>query len=376
MALAKQSSGFYNKSMKNILTLFIISLLCTLFPAPSNAQGMLGAVKKAIAAAKQKLPSRSGNQAKRAAAAEKKAAQKAVKTVQRQQIAEAVAQANRAWKARNFQVIRDKNALGNWALAQSLRKTSPLYQAAVKDVAFVRAHASAAAPYVKRDVVHVNSVPYFRLAYKANRIFIATDINDGSRWQLSKLVQAVRQGNPGKKLVVASPYFPESKQLFTAGSYARFQQENGTDILVQTILAQGEAILIPLKQQPGGSVQNNLRAWTEILQPHYEAASFGRTDEVLIVIAPAKFIEGSAGSLRKAYMAPPFLNKDISLTFSIRTNNKSNLTDYKWGMVMARTRYHLKAPYQSGWTQNAFVEEVPAQIADAVGTNYIIRVCP
>ena len=123
-------------------------------------------------------------------------------------------------------------------------------------------------------------------------------------------------------------------------------------------------------------MQNNLRAWTEILQPHYEAAAFGRTDEVLIVIAPAQFIEGNAGSLRKAYMAPSFLNRDTPITFSFRTDSKTNLTDYKWGMVTAKTSFNLKAPYQSGWTQNAFVEEVPLEIADAVGTNYFIRVCP
>lgn len=368
MALAKQSGALYNKSMKNTLTFLITALLCTSFPTLSNAQGWKGAAKKAVSNAEQK--------AAKTLPTLKVATQNAGKKVQHAQISEALLRANRLWRVRNFQNNRDKNALSHWALAQSLRKTSPIYQSAVKDVSFVRAHAAKAAPYVKRDVVHVNSVAYNRLTRKANRIFIAADINDGTRWQLSKLIQSVRKNNPGKKLVVASPYFPESNQLFTAGSYARFQQENGADILVQTILQQGEAILIPLKQQLGGSVQNNLRAWTEILQPHYEAAAFGRTDEVLIVIAPAQFIEGNAGSLRKAYMAPSFLNRDTSLTFSFRTNSKANLTDYKWGMVTAKTSFNLKAPYQSGWTQNAFVEEVPLEIADAVGTNYFIRVCP
>ena len=368
MALAKRSFGFYNKSMKNTLTLLITALLCTLFPALSDAQGWKGAAKKAVSNAEQKVA--------HSVPALKNSTKNAVKRVQHSQITQAITQANRLWQLRNLQSARDKNALSNWALSQSLRKTSPLYHAAAKDVAFVRANASQAAPNVKRDVVHVNSVSYRRLTSNANRIFIAADLNEGTRWQLSKLVQAVRKNNAGKKLVVASPYFPESKQLFTAGSYARFQQENGADLLVQTILEQGEAILIPLKQQKGGSVQNNLTAWTQLLQPHYAAASFGRTDEVLIVIAPARFIEGNAGSLRKAYMAPPMLNRDKAITVSFRTNNKANLTDYKWGIVTAKTRFHLKAPYQNGWTQNAFVEEVPPEIADAVGTNYFIRVCP
>ena len=354
--------------MKKTLTLFITALLCTSFPTLSAAQGWKGAAKKAISNAEQK--------AARSASALKNTTKNITHRVQPSQIEQAVSQAHRLWRLHRLQSTRDNIALSNWALTQSLRNTSPLYHAAAKDIAFVRTHAGDAIAHVKRDVVHINSVSYRHLTRGANRIFIAADLNEGSRWQLSKLVQAVRKNNAGKKLVVASPYFPESKQLFSAGSYARFQQENGADILVQTILTQGEAILIPLKQQPGGSVQNNLTAWNQILQPYYEAAAFGRTDEVLIVIAPAHFIEGNAGSLRSAYMAPPMHNRDKAITVSFRTNNNANLTDYKWGIVMAKTSFHLKAPYQTGWTQNAFVEEVPLEIADAVGTNYFIRVCP
>ena len=213
--------------MKNTLTFLITALLCTSFPTLSNAQGWKGAAKKAVSNAEQKVA--------KTLPTLKIATQNAGKKVQHAQISEALLRANRLWRVRNFQNNRDKNALSHWALAQSLRKTSPIYQSAVKDVSFVRAHAAKAAPSVKRDVVHVNSVAYNRLTRKANRIFIAADINDGTRWQLSKLIQSVRKNNPGKKLVVASPYFPESNQLFTAGSYARFQQENGADILVQTI---------------------------------------------------------------------------------------------------------------------------------------------
>lgn len=358
MALVLGPGQTYNNSMNKTLTLMLTSLFILAFSGAAQAQrGKLPAVK---------VP---------ANAMEKAAKSALPKTFYNPSIGSAITQAQHMWKLRALRQQRDVNAVKVWAGEQNLLPDSKLYQAATKDVSYLRTHLKKVDVLIDRNVVHVNSVPYAKLLRGKNRIFIATEWNEGAKLQLSNLLTNLRMLNPEKQIVVASPYFP-AEETYKSGSYMAFQQKNGSDAFVKTVLRDSNAMLIPLTTEEGATVQNTLASWSDELQPYYAAASFGKTDEVLVIIAQPMFIEGGAGSLRRAHMHSPLLNRDQSVTFSIRTKDENNLTDYKWGILATSVRRLLPPPYVSGWTQNAFVDTVAPELSDAVGTDIFIRVCP
>lgn len=348
----------YNNSMNKTLTLMLSSLFILAFSGAAQAQrGQLPPVK---------VP---------AGAMEKVAKNAFPKVYYTPGINSAITQAQHMWKLRALRGQRDLNAIKVWAGEQNLLPDSKFYRAATKDLSYLRKHLKQVDVLIDRNVVHVNSVPYIQLLRGKNRIFIATEWNEGSKLQLSNLLTSLRKLNPGKQIVVASPYFP-AEGTYKSGSYVAFQQKNGSDSFVKTVLHDSDAMLIPLTTEPGSTVQSTLASWSDELQPYYAAASFGKTEEVLVIIAQPMFIEGGEGSLRRAHMHSPILNKDQSVTFSIRTKDENNLTDYKWGLLATHVRRLLPPPYVSGWTQNAFVDTVAPELSDAVGTDIFIRVCP
>ena len=344
--------------MNKTLTLMLTSLFILAFSGAAQAQrGKLPAVK---------VPAKTLEKASQNALSQ---------TFYNPSIVSAVTRAGQMWKLHSLRQQRDLHAVKLWAGEQNLLPDSKFYKAAQKDLSFLRTHIKKVDVLIDRNVVHVNSVPYIPLLRNKNRIFIATDWNDGAKLQLSKLLTSVRTLNPDKQIVVASPYFPV-EETYKSGSYVAFQQKNGSDSFVKTVLGDSNALLIPLTTKPEATVQATLASWSDELQPYYAAASFGKTDEVLVIIAQPAFIEGGAGSLRRAHMHSPILNKDQSVTFSIRTKDENNLTDYKWGILASHIRRQLPPPYVSGWTQNAFVDKVAPELSDAVGTDVFIRVCP
>ena len=358
MALVLGPGQTYNNSMNKTLTLMLSSLFILAFSGAAQAQrGKLPAVK---------VPAKVMERAAKSALP---------KNFYNPSISSAITQAQHMWKLRALRQQRDLNAVKVWAGQQNILPDSKLYKAATKDMSYLRTHLKKVDVLFDRNVVHVNSVPYTDLVRDKNRIFIATDWNEGSKLQLSNLLTDLRMLNPEKQIVVASPYFP-AEGTYKSGSYVAFQQKNGSDAFVKTVLRDSNAMLIPLTTEEGATVQNALASWSDELQPYYAAASFGKTDEVLVIIAPPMFIEGGAGSLRRAHMHSPILNRDQSVTFSIRTKDENNLTDYKWGILVTNVSRQLPPPYVSGWTQNAFVDTVAPELSDAVGTDIFIRVCP
>ena len=152
----------------------------------------------------------------------------------------AITQAQHMWKLRALRGQRDLNAIKVWAGEQNLLPDSKFYKAATKDLSYLRKHLKQVDVLIDRNVVHVNSVPYIQLLRGKNRIFIATEWNEGSKLQLSNLLTSLRKLNPGKQIVVASPYFP-AEGTYKSGSYVAFQQKNGSDSFVKTVLRDSDA---------------------------------------------------------------------------------------------------------------------------------------
>ena len=236
----------------------------------------------------------------------------------------AITQAQHMWKLRALRGQRDLNAIKVWAGEQNLLPDSKFYRAATKDLSYLRKHLKQVDVLIDRNVVHVNSVPYIQLLRGKNRIFIATEWNEGSKLQLSNLLTSLRKLNPGKQIVVASPYFP-AEGTYKSGSYVAFQQKNGSDSFVKTVLHDSDAMLIPLTTEPGSTVQSTLASWSDELQPYYAAASFGKTDEVLVIIAQPK---------KPPQKGRLFFGKFLflgSVTYHLRTNADKYICPHRIG---------------------------------------------
>ncbi len=368
LALVRRAAGFYNKSMiHHTLRYFFMGIFCCVSLGPAYAQAWKIPAKKAVQRA--------------AKPAAENISQKTRLTAARgladpNQITAARNRAQHLWKTLDIHAAQDRKALAAWAMEQSLRLTSPFYQAAEWDIAFIRARAPQGAEQIQRDFIHVNNVDYASLTQGKNRIFTAADWNDGSRLQITRLIKTLRQTNSAKKLIVASPYFPFSRQPYPSGSYSRFHHENGADPFVKKLLHEPNVLLVPLARMPGASVQNHLRAWIKSLHTHYSPAAFGKTDAVLVVIAPSQFIEGNAGSLRRTAWERSPWNKDESVTLSIRTRAEQNLTDFKWNLICAHGKKQIPPPYINDWRLNAFVDRTGPEFSNALGTDFFIRVHP
>ena len=346
--------------MKHILT----PLLLIVFV--SNASGLLYAQRW-------KMPVRKAAQR---VSAQKNAGKAAVTAVTAHQITEAATRARKIWELQNIHAALDQKALARWAMQQSIRVQSAAYQNAAKDLAFIRQNAARIQASSRRDFLHVNSINYKPWIKDKNQILIAADWTPGARWQIGKLIKTVRQANPESRIIVASPFFAQGTRPYASGQYSRFHQENGPDLFFKEILHEPNVLLVSLSVQKGSSVKNHWRSWLQTVSPHYSIAAFGKTQEILIIIAPAKYIEGNASYLQHTGKAVSPWNKDETVTISLRTKDENNLTDFKWKLIAARGKPPLDAPYTNGWVLNAFVDQIAPQFSPFLGTDVIIRLHP
>lgn len=353
--------------MKHTFTILTLSALCVTQAFSAYAQGW-------------KLPVKRATQKAAAANSSPLIKQTARAAVTKQQIKEASAYAQRIWTTQMKHAVEDQKILSSWALEQSLRAQSAAYRATAKQLAFIRQNASRIRATTTRRFEHVNSVNYSPLIKDKNKILVAADWNAGSRLQISKLVQTLRRKNPDSRIIVASPFFPQGQQtthLVLAPEQTAVSTLPEEKAFFAKLLEEKDLVLVGLPTpSAGASVKNNWKSWLKEISSHYKAAAFGKTQDIVVVVAPARFIEGNAHYLKNAGKGSSPWNKDQLLTLSIRTKPENNLTDFKWNIISAAGKKPLDAPYTKYWILNAFVDQVAPEFAPLLGTDAIIRVHP
>ena len=364
MALFFMIASFYNSSMKHTFTILTFCFVCFTQAFSVYAQGW-------------KLPAKRA--AQQAASAHSSALIKktAQTVVNHQQIKEAASYANHIWATQLQNKAQDQKILASWALQQSLRAQSSAYQAAAKQLAFIRQNAALIQASATRSFEHVNSIKYGPLIKDKNKVLIAADWVPGSRLQVLKIVQTLRQKNPDSRIIVASPFFPKGKQSRNIEPDELAYPEQWAKPFFQTLLLEKNILLMGLESpSAGASVKNNWKAWLKTISADYTPVAFGKTQDIVVVIAPARFIEGNAHYLKNTGKAVSPWNKDQLVTLSIRTKPENNLTDFKWDIISAAGKKPLAAPYTNYWLLNAFVDQVSPKFAPLLGTDAIIRVHP
>lgn len=290
------------------------------------------------------------------------------------QIQEALSRAQTLWEGRSANSSADRQILQAWATEQNIPISSSAYQEAFKNLAFIRQQAAQAYATRTHQLLHINSVNYAALVKNKNEIFIAAEWNTGAQFQIEKLLQAVRQQNPGTPILLASPFLPPTARSYSSGEYSLFLQANGNNSFIKQLLAIPRVKLIPLEQQ-GVSVFSHWKNWIKTLQPFYNMTRFGKSKKILIILAPAKFIEGNLPLFNQlAHFNSPW-NKNQTLTVSIRTGEPPNITDYKWKIIMQKGVLE-KSFYNKNWQLNAWLDQPAAPFSRALGTDLIIRVPP
>lgn len=347
--------------MKPILHLCLLMMLLFSAAAPSYAQRWKKPMQKA---------------AKKAAQKEQSLSKKVLPAITENQIRAASKQAGKIWKLNQINAALDKKALAAWAVQQGIRPQSPAYQQEAKQLAFIRLHAEQIQATFKRDFIHVNSVNYTPFIKEKNKILLAANWTPGSQAQIIKLIKTLNAQNPQSKIIVASPFFPPTKQPYSSGQYSRFHRENGADPFFKELLHQPNLLFVTLNAQAGLPVKNQWESWMREVSPYYSQNIFGKTKDILVFIAPARFIEGNAAFLKQGRKGISPWNKDQILTLSIRTQKENNLTDFKWDLITSRGKTPLPAPYTSGWILNAFVDRIDPQFSPILGTDVIIRIHP
>lgn len=348
--------------MKNTFALLLLLLLCYPASPAAFAQRWKAPVKKT---AQKAARTNTKNTALKAAAA-----------ITEKQIQEASSRAQMFWKIQTINEALDKKALSAWAMGQSIRVNSPAYQQAAKQLAFIRQNASKIRGTYTRQFIHVNNVQYYPLTKDKNQILVAAEWNPGTRAQISKLIKTLHTQNPQSRIIIASPFFPKGKKPYASGQYSTFYHENGPDDFFKDLLHQPNLLFVSLEKHVGSSVKNHWKSWLKTLSPHYSSAVFGKSQDVLVLIAPAKFIEGNANYLKHGAKGLFAWNKDQSTILSIRTREENLLTDFKWNIITAMGKKPLPAPYTSGWVLNAFVDQVAPEFRNVIGTDVIIRIHP
>ena len=294
----------------------------------------------------------------------------------KQEIKNAARQAEQMWQLQQINAALDKKVLADWALQQSVRIQSHAYHKEAQHLAFIRHHAQRMQATLKRDFVHINAVNYTPFIKDKNKILVAADWNPGSQLQIAKLLETIRKQNPQNKIIVASPFIPPSARPYASGQYSRFFKDNGADLFFKQLLRQPHMVLVNLKTEENLSVKNHWKNWLEAIEPLYPQPVLGKNKDILIIIAPTRFIEGNAAQLKQEWQNRLFWNQDKMLTLSIRTQKESNLTDFKWEIITSRGKTPIPAPYINGWLLNAFVDRVDPQFSTVLGTDVIVRVHP
>lgn len=362
MALFFCCTSVYNISVKNTFTLLLLLLLCFQSGPAAFAQRWKTPVKRSAQ--------------KAAHANTQKTAVKAAAAITERQIQEASSRAQKLWKIQTINEALDKKALSAWAMGQSIRVNSPAYQQAAKQLAFIRQNAGKIRATYTRDFVHVNDVKYAPFTKDKNQILVAAEWTPGTRDQINKLIKTLHNQNPQSRIIIASPFIPKGKKPYASGQYSTFYHENGPDDFFKDLLHLPNLLFVNLEKHAGSSVKNHWKSWLKTLSPHYSSAVFGKSQDVLVLIAPAKFIEGNANYLKHGAKGLFSWNKDQSAILSIRTREESLLTDFKWNIITAGGKKPLPAPYTSGWVLNAFVDQVAPEFRSVLGTDVIIRIHP